>query len=77
MLDKEKRIIVSLAGRPRDNPASKSKSWQDVVRGADSVITMQREEADIRPHRHRRGNFVALACGISYGGGQMVCHPSY
>lgn len=37
--------------------------------GNEARTTMKPDALD-----HRRGEFVALATGVSYGGGQRVCH---
>lgn len=64
--------MVTLVGYPKDNPSSTSKPWTGVASGAASVIDSTRREEGIPPRRHRRGNFAALACGVSFGGGQEV-----
>jgi hypothetical protein len=68
ILDREGRLVAILAGRPTDE------SWPEMTRqGAEEL-----EEARGRCHipaksrRHRRGQFVALRCGVSHGGGQKV-----
>lgn len=65
-------IMITLVGFPKDNPSSRSKPWGGVASGAASIIDTTRTQQGISPRRHRRGNFAALACGVSYGGGQEV-----
>lgn len=57
----------------------KDPSWMDTIKGAARVITHLREEClrlglvkktDLD---HRRGKFLAIPCGVSFGGGQTVC----
>jgi hypothetical protein len=72
ILDVHGRIIAILLGRPED-PA-----WDDVIR--DAVEAMRRARragrasGAFRPKDevHRRGHFLALSCGVSFGGGQKV-----
>ena len=68
IINKVGRIIAMLCGYP-DDP-----DWESVhVEAAD---TMRRAQCRIRRtkknSRHRRGNFTALAAGVSFGGGQKV-----
>lgn len=70
ILDQHRRVFVSLVGFPRDNP--NSKPWMQVARDASQVISTTCQEEGITSRRHRRGNFAALATGVSYGGGQLV-----
>lgn len=64
-LDKEGRVIVVLAGRPR-------MGWDAVVDGATEIIEEARPRCNFPDEVHRRGNFAAIATGISFGGGQKV-----
>ncbi len=71
--DSEDRAIVTLVGSPGGD------GWAAVEAGARAALTSVRCEgeeigafSDIATDR--RGNFVALACGVSYGGGQEVSH---
>ena len=66
IIDEEDRIISVLAGRP------KGEDWDDVhqrmsdlLRDAPCHLETVRQE--------RRGDFVSLSTGVSYGGGQTVC----
>lgn len=77
LVDDANNIIVILAGRP-DDP-----DWDAVV--AEGVRVME----EIRRAGHkggvwkpndmsgRRGNFVAVASGVSFGGGQRVRDLSF
>ena len=77
LLDKEGRIIVFLAGRPCGS------DWDGVIsRSSDALQRMRvkgiksgafkTEDLD-----HRRGRFLAVASGVSFGGGQMVGSTAY
>ena len=62
------RILLSLDGRPGDP------TWTEVPQGA--ARTMDRvRTVGLRKlfGRHRRGDFIALGDGVSFGGGQKVC----
>ncbi|KAJ7572889.1 hypothetical protein C8J56DRAFT_1067459 [Mycena floridula] len=60
-----------LVGRPTDDP-----EWDEVIRWFVKLLTKTRlliEKYRVfapKLFTHRRGSFLALACGISYGGGQ-------
>ena len=77
ILDKEDQIIAILAGQP-DDPL-----WKDKVNSAAEV--MQEAEclgADLdlftkENLHHRRGEFLALPSGVSFGGGQTVHGPHF
>ncbi|TFK70210.1 hypothetical protein BDN72DRAFT_766924, partial [Pluteus cervinus] len=75
ILDSEGRIIGALVGRP-SHPG-----WEDAKRDACDALRHIRLESEaggcFGPDDldHRRGRFLALPVGISYGGGQMVCFP--
>jgi hypothetical protein len=60
-----------LAGQPRDD------AWDTVERGASEAIRMGGEQASFTSKQrcHRRGQFLALAIGVSFGGGQKVGIP--
>jgi hypothetical protein len=62
-------VIGSLAGRPRER-------WDGVFRGTAGEIRAARDECmfTTKQKDHRRGQFPALAVGISYGGGQKVSY---
>jgi len=72
ILDKEGRIIAVLVGQP-DDP-----KWIDVVGDAAEVMPeVQRLGIDMelfadKNLRHRRGEFLAIPVGVSFGGGQTV-----
>ncbi|RDB18124.1 hypothetical protein Hypma_000435 [Hypsizygus marmoreus] len=73
LTDKEGRIITYFAGVPKGDT-----SWPAVTSGADKFMGDMR----LRGHEQsaftaeqltgRRGDFVALACGVSHGGGQTL-----
>ena len=73
MLDKEGRIVAFLAGRP-DGP-----DWGGVSsRASEALQRMQLLGVESGAFSsddldHRRGNFLAVASGVSFGGGQTVC----
>ncbi|TFK60759.1 hypothetical protein BDN72DRAFT_778995, partial [Pluteus cervinus] len=65
--DKDHRAIIVLAGTPRDE------GWSHVVTQASEFLVSLREEG-IRTSAfpedffsHRRGEFIAIACGVSHG----------
>ena len=73
MLDKEGRVCAFLAGRPG------GPDWGGVSSRASEALQRMRllgvesgafssDDLD-----HRRGNFLAVASGVSFGGGQTVC----
>lgn len=65
IVDQEDRVMAVLAGRPD------SQDWDSVH--AQMSALLQETGANIPgPHKERRGNFVSLSTGVSYGGGQMV-----
>lgn len=72
ILDAEDRIVTVLAGRPKDP------DWDvvvlDALKAMDEVQQFGESKDNFKPPdvSHRRGDFVALAAGVSYGGGQRV-----
>lgn len=62
--------MVILAGQP--------KNWHGVIEGAAEVLAGVREESDMKDvfamsdSDHRRGKFLAVASGVSFGGGSTV-----
>ncbi|KAJ7083946.1 hypothetical protein B0H15DRAFT_784520, partial [Mycena belliarum] len=68
IVDAEGRIVAILLGKPEDP------DWDDVV--AEAVKAMYRARVHARkagmwsPSTHRRGRYMALAAGVSFGGGQ-------
>jgi hypothetical protein len=60
--------VAVLAGRPRGD------DWDIVVGEAGEQIREARGQCQFteKQAHHRRGDFPALAVGISYGGGQTV-----
>ena len=69
LLDKHKRILAALAGRP-----SGDQTWDGV--STDATDAMQEARACLRfsPDNldHRRGLHASLAVGASHGGGTKV-----
>ncbi|KAJ7616999.1 hypothetical protein DFH06DRAFT_1012646 [Mycena polygramma] len=68
ILDCEGRIIAILLGKP-DDP-----EWDEVVKGAAEALrearrAAQRHKAWFR-RAHRRGWYLAITAGVSFGGGQ-------
>ena len=72
MLDKEERIIAVLVGRP-DDP-----QWSDTINAAAEVMQEVEQlgrSMDLFAAKclhHRRGEFLAIPAGVSFGGGQTV-----
>ncbi|KAH9846597.1 hypothetical protein C2E23DRAFT_743690, partial [Lenzites betulinus] len=66
ILDKTGRVFAILAGHPRD-PA-----WPQVNEELQKIFELSRDaySASASQLVHRRGQFCAVNCGISYGGGQ-------
>lgn len=72
VLDKEGRIIAVLVGQPEDP------EWRVIV--GDAAELMQEVERlgasmDLFTEKslhHRRGEFLAIPTGVSFGGGQTV-----
>ncbi|OSD05865.1 hypothetical protein PYCCODRAFT_1464571 [Trametes coccinea BRFM310] len=65
ILDREERVIGALVGMPRDE------GWSGMV--ADVCVKFEAARGTLNAgalREHRRGCFVALSSGISYGGGQ-------
>ena len=65
VLDAADRIMVALAGRPDRN------DWDD-VHARMSVLMEQAGNQVQGTRRERRGEFISLFAGVSYGGGQKV-----
>ena len=72
ILDKEERIVAALVGQPEDP------QWKDIVDSAAEVMQgVERQGASMdlfteKNLHHRRGEFLAIPAGVSFGGGQMV-----
>jgi hypothetical protein len=67
VLDKQGRIFVTLLGRP-DDPA-----YQTATK--DAADTISKERVNVEGDAcHRRGNFIAVNMGVSFGGGKKACH---
>ena len=57
--------MTVLAGRPRGD------DWEDMHTRMSSLMEHAGDQVqNARPER--RGNFVSISTGVSYGGGQMV-----
>jgi hypothetical protein len=71
ILDPEGRIIAALVGQPEE-------AWEEVNEGLSDAIREARAQCDFskKDKKHRRGNFPAMAVGVSFGGGQPVRPPS-
>lgn len=71
LVDEEGRVACPLPGCPDDD------DWGKVIADAERVINEVREEGLGRNHfqakdlHSRRGDFVVLATGVSFGGGQQ------
>lgn len=75
ILDKRERIVAVLVGQPADP------LWRDTV---DAASEKMREAEQLgtdmelfsqKSLQHRRGEFLAMPAGVSYGGGQTVRTP--
>ncbi|KAH9845983.1 hypothetical protein C2E23DRAFT_745132, partial [Lenzites betulinus] len=66
ILDKNGRVFAVLAGHPRDP------TWHHVNEELQRIFELSRDaySASASQMEHRRGEFCAVSCGISYGGGQ-------
>lgn len=69
IVDQEDRIMTILAGRPQ------GQDWDQVHAGMSSLLEQARSNVQ-GFHKERRGKFVSLSTGVSYGGGQKVGLPS-
>ncbi|KAI0352293.1 hypothetical protein OH77DRAFT_1409671 [Trametes cingulata] len=67
ILDKNGRVFAVLAGRPKD-----TRGWTRVNAQVQAAFEQARARYKLDPKKkcHRRGDFPAVAAGISYGGGQ-------
>ncbi|KAI9070212.1 hypothetical protein FKP32DRAFT_1558355 [Trametes sanguinea] len=67
ILDKNNRVFAVLAGRPRDA------AWDSVNEELQRIFDIARDAYQLssQQREHRRGAFPAVACGISFGGGQQ------
>lgn len=72
ILDKEGRIIATLVGQPADP------EWGHVIEDAANVMQEVQQlgaAVDLFSDSsldHRRGEFLAIPVGVSFGGGQTV-----
>lgn len=71
IVDSEGRIIAILLGTPEDP------DWPDVIRDAVKAMArarrIARHQGAFRAGRiHRRGRYLPLTSGVSFGGGQRV-----
>lgn len=72
ILDKKERIVAVLVGQP-DDP-----QWGATIDAAAGVMReVERRGADAdlfaeKSLHHRRGEFLAIPAGVSFGGGQKV-----
>lgn len=66
IINREGRLVAILAGHPEDN------SWHQVSNEGAEALEEARRRCKIpaKAGRHRRGQFIALRCGVSHGGGQ-------
>lgn len=67
LVDTDGRLIVLLAGRPRNDP-----TWSRDVEDAVQSLAVVEEEFRLRGEKldHRRGHYAYLGTGVSFGGGQ-------
>ena len=69
-MDVHNRVVAMLGGHPRGD----SVDWDGVKKEASEAIETARQACSFAPSDrvHRRGNFAALARGVSFGGGRDV-----
>lgn len=78
LTDKEKRIVVILAGRPQDD-----RTWDETMKGVRAALELLDEElqfgdSQVLPKpshgstENWRGQYKTAAFRVSYGGGQTV-----
>lgn len=73
LVDSKGRIVAVLAGRPAND-----ETWGPSMKKAAESMAESREagrRSNVFPtseDTHRRGHFVNLAVGVSFGGGQQV-----
>ncbi|KAI0054623.1 hypothetical protein BV25DRAFT_1939900, partial [Artomyces pyxidatus] len=75
ILDRRRRIIAVLAGRPKDREGrDPSEHWAAVASRTAAAFEKARVDhpkaLKAKDLKHRRGQFAAVASGVSYGGGQ-------
>ncbi|KAI9059332.1 hypothetical protein FKP32DRAFT_1580108, partial [Trametes sanguinea] len=63
ILDRDGRVFAVLGGQPRD------RSWVDINSQLGNLIARSTASYPQTPH-HRRGHYIAVTTGISFGGGQ-------
>jgi len=68
ILDHEGRLVAILASCPNDD------LWPDLSRQAAEMLeeACGRCKISAKAGHHRRGDFSALRCGVSHGGGQTA-----
>ena len=66
LVDKNGRVFGLLAAMPNDP------TWQDTIRECIELLRAAREKLKFGNRQDRRGPFLTIAFGISYGGGQTV-----
>ncbi|KAJ7185972.1 hypothetical protein C8R46DRAFT_881604, partial [Mycena filopes] len=71
LIDSKHRVFACLCGRPRPNDIGYN-SYAEAVTSATLLFATGGTTAT---GDGRRGPFVAVSAGISYGGGQRVCLP--
>ncbi|TDL13448.1 hypothetical protein BD410DRAFT_699143, partial [Rickenella mellea] len=68
VVDHMGRVVMVLAGRPRDE------DWDSLCRDAYASIMKARARCSFTPEQtnHRRGSYPVLPIGVSFGGGQRM-----
>lgn len=68
ILSTDRRLVALLAGHPESN------DWSSVEEKAANALEQARRQCTVplKKRRHRRGQFFALRCGVSHGGGQKA-----
>jgi hypothetical protein len=73
VVDSEERVVAMCVGHPRDD------DWDTVHMDGINAFKKASEQCRFSSEQtdHRRGEFPALATGVSFGGGQKACCPQF
>jgi hypothetical protein len=73
VVDRCRRIIASLDGRPAVPAGSERDDWMlDVIKPAHEMMKQSADALQTAVHPHNRGEFVSVSAGLSFGGGRPV-----
>ena len=68
MVDKEGRILIMLAGSPKDEA-----DWKNACARCAALLEETRGSyVEAKDANKRRGDYASVSAGISFGGGQKV-----